>query len=391
MSILTQVVEIYDESNPLETKRVTVPIKSKSKILSHEPYAVDALKMYDRYCAPDVITNIASYEEGSFKTVREGVVSSYDEEKDTATITLSGKHTVSVGINKNEQLEVGNKIDVVVSRNKGKIMADASSKSAQMERLKQELIKQIQTPTSAYVGVVKQIVYNSANTFNGFIVDVTGLKCFMPGTESDVVPLNDYTELVGKSMYVMPVSESKDSIVVSHKEYLKTLKPNVLDKLSKLDRNTLVTGEISSVKHFGVFILIDSCVPTLLSVSEMNEDTENKFKSGELKTGDLIQFYIDNINYDRVTVTQTVSKSEGWDKLKETVDKSENYVLKGNVKNIFENGVVVISEEFNGITFFLSSKVVNLEGLEIGQVVELPVDSIDTIKKTVRLKITTEE
>lgn len=389
MSIKTQSIEIYDDKTPLDSKTVVLPVKGKCKIMSHEPYAADAFKMYDLNCSADIMSTIASYEVGSFKTVREGIVSSYNEEKDTATIELSMKHSVSVGVSKKENLEVGNKIDIVVSRKSGKINADASSKSAQMERLRQELIKQIQTPTSAYSAVIKEIVYNGANTFNGFIVDVSGLKCFMPGTESDIVPLNDYTTMIGNQLYVMPVSEVKDSIVVSHKEYLNTLRPATFERLNNSNKGEVITGKISSVKHFGVFILIDGCVSTLLSVSEMDEDTENKFKSGALNVGDDINFYIDNITGERVTITQTVDKSEGWDKLKAAVDAVENYTLKGNVKNIFENGVVIISEEFNGITFFLSKKVVSLEGLEIGQTIELPVENIDTVKKTVRLKIDT--
>ena len=387
MSINTQNIEIFEEGNPLKSRKVTVAVKNNCKILSHEPYVAEAIKMYDLYCPSDVISNIASYEDGTFKAVREGTVSYVNEETNTAAIELSGKHTVSVSINKNERVDVGSKIDVVVSRKKGKITADASSKSAQIERMKQELLKQIQSPTSAYVGYVKQIVYNGSNTFNGFIVDVGGLNCFMPGTESDVVPLNDFASLVGAQMYVKPVSVSKDSIIVSHKAYLETLKPSVLERLREEKSGTQITGKISSVKHFGVFILIDSCISTLLSVSEMDEETESKFKEGTLKYGDDISFYIDNITGDRITVTQTASKSEGWEKLKETVDKTENYVLNGTVKNIFNNGVVIISEEFNGITFFLSSKVVMLEKLKVGAQVELPVESIDTVKKTVRLKI----
>lgn len=391
MKIKNQIIEVFDEANPLETKKVTVPIRNGHKVMCHESYVADAMKKYDIYCSPEVMENINTYENGTYKTVREGVVNSFNEANETADITLSPKHSVQVGINKTDSVVVGGKIDVVVSRKRGNITADASSKSAQLERLKQELIKQIQTPTSAFVGVIKEIVYNTQNTFNGFIVDVTGLKCFMPGTESDVVPLNDYTTMVGEVMYVMPVAESKDNIVVSHKEYLNTLKPRTLDMLSNTPKNQLITGKISSVKHFGVFILIDDCVPTLLSASEMNEETENKFKEGTLVIGEDIEFYIDNINGDRVTVTQTVSKSEGWDKLKETVDNSENYILNGAVKNIFENGVVIISDEFNGITFFLSSKIVNIENLKVGSEVAFAVESIDTVKKTVRLKIADSE
>lgn len=388
MSIITQKIEIFDDSNPLDTKIIDVPVHKGVKIMCNKPYVLDAMKMYLPSCSDEIINSIVSYESaGKFRDVREGCVSHLNENNSTAEISLSEKHAVVVNINSNENVNVGDKIDVVVTKSKGRLIGDASSKTAQIERLKQELIKEIQTPTSAYIGLVKDVVYNNSNVFNGFIVDIKGVKCFMPGTESDIVPLNDFNEIVGKEMYVMPVNQIKESIIVSHKEYLNTLRPNVINRLINLDKGSVVTGVISSIKHFGVFILIDDCVATLLSVSEMNDITENKFKSGQLKIGDNIDFYIDNISDERLTVTQTVSKTEGWDKLKETVMTTENYKLKGVVKNIFENGVVIISDEFNGITFFLSSKVVELGNLNVGTEVLLPVDSIDTIKKTVRLKI----
>jgi ribosomal protein S1 len=190
-----------------------------------------------------------------------------------------------------------------------------------------------------------------------------------------------------RKFHRLPVNLIKDSIIVSHKEYLNTLKPSVIDRLENLEKGSVVTGVVSSIKHFGAFILIDECVATLLSVSEMNEVTETKFKSGQLKVGDSIDFYIDSINDEKIIITQTVSKTEGWDKLKETIEKMPDYKLKGVVKNIFDNGVVILSEEFNGITFFLSSKVIVLDNLAVGKEVELPVESVDTVKKTVRLKI----
>lgn len=388
MGIRTQRVEIYEDSNPLESKIVEVPVHRGEKIMCHEPYVVDALKMYSQSCTDEVMNAIAAYESaGKFKDVCEGFVSSYNDKNSTAQIYLSEKHAVTVDINPDEKINVGDKIDVVVTKSRGRFTGDASSKSAQIERLRQELIKEIQTPTSAYTGLVKDVVYNGANVFNGFMVDIKGVKCFMPGTESDVVPLNDFNELIGKEMYVMPINYANESLIVSHKEFLNTLKPSVMDKLKNLDKGSVVTGVISSVKHFGVFVIIDECVATLLSVSEMNEITEDKFKNDQLKPGDKIDLYIDSINGERVVVTQTASKSEGWDKLKDTVEKNKDYILKGEVKNIFDNGVVIISKEFNDITFFLSAKVVSLEGLEVGKPVELPVENVDTAKKTVRLKI----
>lgn len=392
MSIKTQTIQIYDDANPLEVSTVTVPVRRGQKIFCHEPYTIEAMKMYDKYCGEDIMGNIMSYEGGNFRDVRVGVVSSFSAEKETATIELSAKHSVSVEYNsKSEELELGKKIDVVVSKNKGKITGDATSKTAQLERVKQELIRQVDSPSYAYAGIIKDIIFNTANAFNGFVVEVSGVKCFMPGSESDVVPLNDYNELVGQTRYVMPIAASKESIVVSHKEYLNTLKAKVLDSLIETKSTELVEGVVSSVKKFGVFIIIGKCVPTLLSVSEMDEETETKFKNGEIKVDDTIKFYVESVKDDRVTITQTACKSLGWNKLKEVVDNDKNYSIRGTIKNIFENGAVVVANEFNNITFFLSSKVLNLEVLSVGSEVILPVENIDPVKKTVRLKINDEE
>lgn len=391
MSIRTQSIEIYDSVNPLEVKTVTVPVRNRQKIYSHESYALEAMKMYDKYCAGEVLDNILSYEGGNFRDVREGIVSSFNAEKETATIELSAKHSVAVDYNsKSEELELGKKIDVVVSKTKGKITGDATSKTAQLERVKQELIRQVDSPSFAYVGVIKEVIFNTANAFNGFVVEVSGVKCFMPGSESDVVPLNDYNELVGQTRYVMPIAASKESIVVSHKEYLNTLKSTVLNNLIETNSTELVEGVVSSVKKFGVFIIIGKCVPTLLSVSEMDEETETKFKNGEINVDDTIKFYVESVKDDRVTITQTACKSLGWNKLKEVVDNNKDYNIHGTIKNIFENGAVVVANEFNNITFFLSSKVLNLETLSVGSEIVLPVENIDVVKKTVRLKIAEE-
>ena len=392
MSIKTQTIEIFDDANPLEISTATVPVRKGQKIYSHEHYVVDAMKMYDQYCGSTILDNIASYEGGSFRDVRVGVVSSFNVEKETATIELSAKHSVSVDYNsKSEELELGKKIDVVVSKSKGKITGDATSKAAQVERVKQELIRQVDSPSYAYIGLIKDVIFNAANAFNGFVVEVSGVKCFMPGSESDVVPLNDYNELVGQTRYVMPIAASKESIVVSHKEYLNTLKATVLDNLIETKSTELVEGVVSSVKKFGVFIIIGKCVPTLLSVSEMDEETETKFKNGEINVDDTIKFYVESVKDDRVTITQTACKSLGWNKLKEVVDNNKDYSIHGSIKNIFENGAVVVASEFNNITFFLSSKVLNLETLSVGSEVVLPVENIDPVKKTVRLKINEEE
>lgn len=383
--ITTQRVAIWSEENPLDVTYVNVPIRKGQKIFCHEPYVIEALKMYEGYTTDEIMNGIAPYEASSFKDIAEGVVEHVNDGK--ATLNLSGKHSVLVDIDSKADLQVGSKIDIVVHKEKGRLTADATSKAAQLEVIRQDLLRQIQNPTSAYVGNVKEVVYNSSNSFNGFIVNVGGVKCFMPGSESDVIPLNDYNTLLGENIYVMPIALAKESIIVSRKAYLETIKGGVLEKLLGLEKGTVVTGKVSSVKQFGVFILIDECVPTLLSVSEMNDVTDSKFKAGEIKVGDDIDFYIDSVSGERVVVTQTTSKSEGWDALKAASEGNPEYRVDGVVKNVYPNGVVITLPGFNNITFFLSSKVVDMEKLEVGVEVTISVSNVDVVKKTVRINV----
>ena len=115
--ILTQKVEIFSESDPLNSTIIEVPVHKGEKIMCHEPYVIEALKMYSQSCSDEVLDAIAEYERtGKFKDVREGNVTGYNEKNSIANIALSQKHSVSVKVNPNEKVGVGDKIDVVVSK-----------------------------------------------------------------------------------------------------------------------------------------------------------------------------------------------------------------------------------------------------------------------------------
>ena len=113
-NILTQKVEIFSDSDPLNSTIIEVPVHKGQKIMCHEPYVIDALKMYAQSCSDEVLDAIAEYERtGKFKDVREGKVTGYNDKNSTVNISLSQKHSVSVKVNPNEKVNVGDKIDVL--------------------------------------------------------------------------------------------------------------------------------------------------------------------------------------------------------------------------------------------------------------------------------------
>ena len=50
MSIRTQTIEIYDDANPLEVRCYSSCKKGSKRFYCHEPYVLEAMKMYDKYC-----------------------------------------------------------------------------------------------------------------------------------------------------------------------------------------------------------------------------------------------------------------------------------------------------------------------------------------------------
>ena len=70
----TQRVAIWSDDNPLDVTYVNVPVRRGQKIFCHEPYLLEALKMYEGYTTEEIMKGIAPYEVSSFKDVAEGVV-----------------------------------------------------------------------------------------------------------------------------------------------------------------------------------------------------------------------------------------------------------------------------------------------------------------------------
>ena len=69
MSIKTQTIEIFSDVNPLDVQMFTVPVRKGQKIYCHEPYALEAMKMYDKFCGDDIIGGIMSSTSSSLRGI----------------------------------------------------------------------------------------------------------------------------------------------------------------------------------------------------------------------------------------------------------------------------------------------------------------------------------
>lgn len=150
----------------------------------------------------------------------------------------------------------------------------------------------------AYLAKVKELIHG------GYFLDINGVSVFMPGSLGGVNKLIDFNELLGQDIYVVPLnySKEKDYIVVSHRDYLRTLIPEALDAL---DPGDPFSGFVTGSTKFGVFVEFNKCLTGLIHKTDLDEVTIELFDSRSLKPGDEIDFTIKEIaQKNRIILTQ---------------------------------------------------------------------------------------
>ena len=252
-----------------------------------------------------------------------------------------------------------------------------------------ELRKSIDEGKTAYTGTVTQMIPGG-----GYIVNIQGIDCFMPGSLAGANKLADFESIIGTDLYVVPVSFSTDkgTIVVSHRKYLQAMIPHEIDKLRELTAETTLTGNVTGTAKFGVFVEFNGCLTGMIHVNDLDEATSKLHSEGKIEAGSEISFMIKEIISDKkITLTQVIGAEETavqnpWTGI------SDRYAvpcqIQGTVKSIKDYGIFVTIEE--GIAGLLH--VSELDGIDItairkGDPITVMMTRIDEATRKVFLKL----
>ena len=159
--------------------------------------------------------------------------------------------------------------------------------------MRAELFEQIKKETSAYT--VKVVSVNKG----GYIVDLSGVKCFLPGSLAAANKITDFESYIGKEIPVMIEGyvEAKDIFIVSYKKYLNKIMDS---KIRELDLTKKYKGCVTGTSDFGVFVEWDSVYTGLIHKTEFQEDMNIR----DLHPGTEIEFYVKEIKENnRLTLT----------------------------------------------------------------------------------------
>ena len=389
--MIEQEITVMNGDDPFDTTTIKVMVPKGTKLMSTEAYAADVMAMYDlseidekRLRMSEESTNYITQGEIVYiKTEIQNIDGEDTEVKKEALVEISRKNTAICNLLKEpkeivDQLEKGMIVDIKVKDHKQGTMY-ASISDAMDEVKRNEIYNAIGNKSIGFTGKVKELIHG------GYWVEVGGVQCFMPGSLGGLNKLHNFEKLVGKELIVMPItySNEKQTIVVSHREYLRTMIPTSVENLRENIKEPIV-GIVTGTTKFGVFAEFNESLTGLIPKNELDESTLQLFDNRSIKPGDEINFWTKEIISERkIILSQAGPKIDLWDGADEKYKPM--MVTEGKVTKVTKYGAFVELEK--GISGLIhKTKLKNTE-VSKGDVVNVKIGSVNTSDRKITMNL----
>jgi ribosomal protein S1 len=319
-------------------------IPNGSKIYCHEPYAQELLDAYNNYFEGTTSNTVFSkdLDEGNVYPCKIVSVSLNEALAQTST-----GQTIYIDLKKErkdaDKLRITglsfNPGDVLQARVR-KIGGNYTGSVVEyyIHSLRAELFEQIKKESSAYSVRIESI------NKGGYIVDLSGIKCFLPGSLAAANRITDFESYIGKELHVMIEGyvEAKDIFIVSYKKYLNKIMES---KIQELDLTKKYKGYVTGTSDFGVFVEWEEVYTGLIHKTEFSEE----HTIASVNPGDEIEFYVKEIK-DNNRLTLTLEKPLERNVIIHDLDKQIKdgtcEPIEAKIKHKRKNGILVDLVEF---------------------------------------------
>lgn len=285
-----------------------------------------------------------------------------DTHKEEKAISRLGFHPIS--------MEVGSILDVVIFKDSVGNYNGSVSQGYE-NSLKNELLKAIKEERSAFLVKIEELCPG------GFMVNLSGIKCFLPGSLAAANRIIDFNSFVGRSIMVMveTYDERRDIFVVSFKKYLKNI---INSKVGELSLTKKYTGTVTGTSSAGVFVEWDEYYTGLIPADEyQNFDNNVPFKPGEKA-----EFYVSDLKTPErivLTIKKPDEKSMELQRLKDLSNSPErdNEILQGTIYKTKSFGVFV--KLANGLNGFIETEDLRrgIKEYSINEVIDCNIINVD--------------
>ncbi len=174
----------------------------------------------------------------------------------------------------------------------------------------------------------------------GYSVVISGYRAFCPMSQVDIKPVTDPGKLINRSLAfkITQLDKNGRNIILSRRTLLEEVrKEHAADLKNHLKVNDTVTGRISSIQKFGIFVDIggiDALVPRS-ELSRSRSVSPQSFKEGDEITASLLSLDWEN---EKISMSIKELMPDPWD----TIERYQpGDTADGIVTNIIKQGAFV--------------------------------------------------
>lgn len=238
-----------------------------------------------------------------------------------------------------QQLNRGDKIDLVVVKrlnpNKDNGSFLLSKKRIDAQKVWDELQTEFENKTRFNVEVTKTVK-------NGLLVDVKGLRGFIPASLISTNFVKDLQPYVGQTLEVeiSELDKAQNRLVLNHRIVEQETQAKAREEIySKILPGDEITGTVRRLTNFGAFVDIGG-IDGLVHISEISHEHVAQ-PSDVLKVDQEVKVKVLNIDKenDKLSLSIKALQLGPWDQAKESINVGD--VLDGKVKKLTDFGAFV--------------------------------------------------
>ena len=230
----------------------------------------------------------------------------------------------------------GDEVDVIIKNIASNDAPPMLSYSDAKERAAWDKIEQSYRKDVPVTGKITSL------TKGGLNVEVSGIECFMPGSQVDSRPNVRLEDYVGQEIEakILRFSRSKDNIVLSRKVITdEAYDAKKKETLSNLEEGYVVEGTITNLLEYGAFIDIGG-IDGLLHITDMSWGRTPR-PSDVFKVGDTIQVKVLKLNREKEKISLGYKQliPDPWETVPEIYPVNSR--VEGRVTSVTDYGAFV--------------------------------------------------
>ena len=221
----------------------------------------------------------------------------------------------------------------------------------------------------------------------GLIVDVDGIRGFVPSSQLDISHLGKADKLIGEALKVkvIEVNRKTNRLILSEKEAADEETRGKREKLLKtIQSGDELNGIVSGVMHFGVFVNMDG-VEGLVHISEIAWEKVDD-PGRHYRAGDKVKVKVLEIDYEGGKLNLSIKRltPDPWQEIAKGYEESQE--IKGTVTRMTDFGAFVrLGPGIDGLVHI--SKIPPEEKVDVGDQVTCVIESIDTENRRIALAL----